>query len=85
MKELDGIGLSIRAGLHVGEIVVRGDDVTGLAVNIAARVMGEAEPGEVLATRTLMDLTGGSEIVFDRAGIYELKGVPGNFEVFRLT
>ena len=85
VKELDGIGLSIRAGLHVGEIVVRGDDVTGLAVNIAARVMGEAEPGEVLATRTLMDLTGGSEIVFDRAGIYELKGVPGNFEVFRLT
>jgi len=85
VKELDGIGLSVRAGLHIGEIIVRGDDVTGLGINIAARVMAEAEPGEVLATRTLMDLTGGSEIVFDSAGTYKLKGIPGNFEVFRLT
>ena len=85
VEELGGIGLSVRAGLHIGEVVVRGDDITGLAVNIAARVMGEAEPGEVLVTRTLMDLTGGSEIVFDPAGTYELKGVPGTFDVFRLA
>ncbi len=85
VDEFYGIGLSVRAGLHIGEIVVRGDDITGLAVNIAARVMDKAEPGEVLVTRTLMDLTGGSEIIFDPAGTYELKGVPGTFDVFRLA
>ena len=85
VDEFYGIGLSVRAGLHIGEIVVRGDDITGLAVNIAGRVMDKAEPGEVLVTRTLMDLTGGSEIIFDPAGTYELKGVPGTFDVFRLA
>ncbi len=83
IAELDGIGLAVRAGLHVGEVVQRGDDVTGLAVNIAARVMERAEAGEVLLTRTLMDLTGGSGIAFDPAGSHELKGIPGTFDLFR--
>jgi class 3 adenylate cyclase len=83
IAELDGIGLAVRAGLHVGEVVQRGDDVTGLAINIAARVMEQAEAGEVLLTRTLMDLTGGSGIAFDPAGSHELKGIPGTFDLFR--
>lgn len=83
VSELDGIGLAIRAGLHVGEVVGRGDDVTGLAVNIAARVMGEAGAGDVFLTRTLMELTGGSGIAFEPVGTYELAGVPGAFELFR--
>ena len=83
IAELDGIGLAVRAGLHVGEVVQRGDDVTGLAVYIAARVMEQAEAGEVLLTRTLMDLTGGSGIAFDPAGTHELKGIPGTFDLFR--
>ena len=83
VTELDDIGLEVRAGLHVGEIVQRGDDITGLAVNIAARVMDHATAGEVLLTRTVMDLTGGSGISFVPAGTHELKGVPGAFELFR--
>jgi class 3 adenylate cyclase len=83
IAELDAIGLAVRAGLHVGEIVQRDDDVTGLAINIAARVMDQAEAGEVLLTRTLMDLTGGSGIGFIPAGTHELKGIPGSFDLFR--
>ena len=83
VEELEKINLPIRAGLHVGEVVSRGDDITGIAVNIAARVMDQASAGEVLMTRTLKDLTGGSQMVFESAGEYELKGFNENFELFR--
>ena len=83
IAEMEGIGLAVRAGLHVGEVVRRGDDVTGLAINIAARVMEQAAAGDLLLTRTLMDLTGGSGIGFAPAGSHELKGVPGVFDLFR--
>lgn len=82
-QELEDIDLGVRAGLHIGEVVTRGEDIAGLAVNIAARVMGEAKPGEVLVTKTLMDLTGGSEISFEPSGTHNLKGVPGTFNLFR--
>ena len=83
VEELEKINLPIRAGLHVGEVVSRGDDITGIAVNIAARVLDQASVGEVLMTRTLKDLTGGSQMVFESAGEYELKGFNENFELFR--
>jgi class 3 adenylate cyclase len=83
VEELEKINLPIRAGLHVGEVVSRGEDITGIAVNIAARVMDQANAGEVLMTRTLKDLTGGSQMVFESAGEYELKGLNENFELFR--
>ncbi len=83
VEELEKINLPIRAGLHVGEVVSRGDDITGIAVNIAARVMDQASVGEVLMTRALKDLTGGSQMVFESAGEYELKGFNENFELFR--
>ena len=83
VEELEKINLPIRAGLHVGEVVSRGEDITGIAVNIAARVMDQANSGEVLMTRTLKDLTGGSQMVFESAGEYELKGLSENFELFR--
>jgi len=79
---LEAIGLPIRAGLHVGEVVSRGGDVTGIAVNIAARVMEKASAGEVLTTRTLKDLTGGSEIAFASRGEHALKGLNSQFELF---
>jgi class 3 adenylate cyclase/pimeloyl-ACP methyl ester carboxylesterase len=80
---LDKINLPIRAGLHVGEVVTRGEDITGIAVNIAARVMDQASSGEVLMTRTLKDLTGGSQMVFESLGEFELKGLNEHFELFR--
>lgn len=82
VQALEVIGLPIRAGLHVGEVVSRGEDVTGIAVNIAARVMEKAASGQVLVTRTLKDLTGGSEMTFASIGEHELKGLQENFELY---
>jgi class 3 adenylate cyclase len=76
------LGLQIRAGIHTGEVEVRGDDIGGLAVHIAARVVALAGPGEVLASRTVKDLVAGSGITFGSRGEHELKGVPGNWELF---
>jgi class 3 adenylate cyclase len=75
-------GLSVRAGLHTGEIERRGAEVAGIAVHIASRVSALAGPGEILASRTVVDLTGGSGITYDLRGEYELKGVPGTWSIF---
>ena len=73
--------LEIRTGVHVGEVDRRGEDVSGLAVNVAARVMSRASGGEVLATRTAMSVT--DEVVFEGTGVVELKGIDGEWELFR--
>ncbi len=78
-----GIGIDIRAGVHTGEVEVRRDgDISGIAVNLASRVETAAQPGEVLATRTVTELTLGSDLVFASRGEHELKGIPGSWELF---
>jgi len=74
-------GLLLRAGLHAGEVELRGDDIGGLAVHIASRVSAMAEPGEVLVTGTVRDLVVGSGIVFDDRGRHNLKGLPDEWQV----
>jgi class 3 adenylate cyclase len=76
------LGLEVRIGLHTGEIVRRGDDVGGIAVHTAARIQALAEPGEVLLSRTVVDLVAGSGIDFEDRGEHELKGVPGTWRLF---
>lgn len=76
------IGISVRAGLHTGEIEVRGEKVSGLAVHIGQRVSTLAKGGEVLVSRTLPDLVVGSGIEFEERGDYELKGVPGRWQIY---
>jgi class 3 adenylate cyclase len=76
------LGIQIRGGAHTGEVEVRGDDIGGLAVHIAARVAGLAGAGEVLASRTVKDLVAGSGISFTSRGTHELKGVPGHWELY---
>ena len=75
-------GLSMRAGLHTGEIELRDDDVAGIAVVIASRVADLAGPGEILVSRTVVDLTAGSGIAFDPRGDRQLKGVPGDWQIY---
>lgn len=82
---LDRIGLPIRAGLHTGEVELRGEDVAGIGVHIAARVMGEAGPGEILASRTVRDLVFGSQFRFVDRGLHHLKGVDGSWELLALA
>jgi class 3 adenylate cyclase len=76
------VGLTIRAGLHTGEIEQRGKDVAGIAVHIAQRVQGVARPGEVLVSRTVVDLVGGSGLRFEDRGEHALKGVPDPWRLF---
>lgn len=78
------IGLEIRAGLHVGEIEVVGEDVGGMAVHIGARIAAAAGGGEVLASSTVRDLLAGSGIGFEDRGEHELKGVPGTWRLYAI-
>jgi class 3 adenylate cyclase len=75
-------GLTLRAGLHTGEIQLRSADVTGIAVVIAERINELAAPGEILVSRTVVDLTTGSGLRFEPRGDQELKGVPGSWPIF---
>ncbi len=77
--------LHARAGLHVGEIELQGDDIAGLAVHVAARVMGKAGDDEVLVSRTVRDLTAGSGLQFEDRGTHTLKGIPEDWQLYALA
>ena len=83
-EDLAAIGLPIRAGIHTGEIERRSDDLGGLAVHIAARVMDAAETGGILVSGTVKDLAVGSPIGFQACGDYDLKGVPGSWSLYEV-
>jgi class 3 adenylate cyclase len=76
------LGLEIRTGLHTGECEVRGDDIGGLAVHIAARIGKLAGAGEVLVSSTVKDLVIGSGITMQERSEVELKGVPEPWHLF---
>jgi class 3 adenylate cyclase len=76
------VGLSVRSGLHTGEVTARNGDVAAIAVHIGARVSELAGPGEVLVTRTVRDLVAGSGIEFDDRGEHALKGVRERWELY---
>ena len=74
--------IEIRAAVHTGEVEVRGDDLGGIGVHIASRLLAEAGPAEVLITRTVRDLITGTEVAFEARGSVTLRGVPGEWELF---
>lgn len=78
-------GIRIRAGVHIGECERRGDEWCGLAVHTGARIGAMAGPGEVLTSRTVRDLSAGSDLRFDNLGPHHLKGLPEETEVFRVS
>jgi len=77
-----GLGIEIRTGIHTGEVEARNHDIGGIAVHLAQRVESVAEPGEVLVSRTVVDLIAGSGIEVEDRGERELKGVPGTWRLF---
>jgi class 3 adenylate cyclase len=83
--ELAGVGVRIRAGLHTGEVELRDEDVGGIAVHIAARVMAAAAPGETLTSRTVQDLVVGSDIVLVDRGAHPLKGIAGPWQLYAVA
>lgn len=79
MKEL---GLDIRAGLHTGEVEMRGADTSGVAVHLAARIAALAGPGEILVSRTVRDLVAGSRFAFEERGDHEFRGFTEPWSIY---
>lgn len=80
--EAPSLGIEVRAGVHTGEVELMGDDVGGVCVHVAARICALAGPGEVLASRTVHDLTAGSGLEFKPRGSHRLKGVEDEWDLF---
>ncbi|MEP6874302.1 MAG: adenylate/guanylate cyclase domain-containing protein [Burkholderiales bacterium] len=76
------LGLEIRAGLHTGECELMGDKLGGIAVHTGARVAARANSGEVLVSSTVKDLVAGSGLSFESRGVQDLKGIPGEWQLF---
>ncbi|MGH8952554.1 MAG: dihydrofolate reductase family protein, partial [Acidimicrobiia bacterium] len=79
---IGGLGLEMRAAIHTGEIERRDDDVGGIGVHIASRALGEAGTNQVVVTRTVRDLSTGTDLEFASLGSVALRGVPGQWELF---
>jgi class 3 adenylate cyclase/pimeloyl-ACP methyl ester carboxylesterase len=79
-----GEGITLRAGLHTGEIEVRPGDIAGIAVHTASRIAHLAGPNEILVSRTVVDLTAGADLQFQPHGEHQLKGVPGTWPLFKV-
>jgi class 3 adenylate cyclase len=76
------LGIAVRAGLHTGEVELMTDDIGGIAVHIGARIAALAQPGEVLVSRTVVDLVAGSGLAFADRDEHRLKGIPGSWRLF---
>ena len=76
------LGIEVRTGLHTGEVELGDDDVRGIAVHMASRVMAQAGPGDVYVTRTVRDLVAGSGINFRGLGQYQLAGLAEQMELY---
>ena len=79
------LGVAVRVGLHTGEIEPKGDDIGGIAVNIAARIAAAAGPSEILVSSTVRDLVAGSGLRFEDRGLHELKGLPDQLRLYSAT
>jgi class 3 adenylate cyclase len=82
IDEVRALGIDVRAGIHTGEIELIGEDIAGIGVHIAARVMDAAAAGQLLVSRTVTDLVAGSGLAFAERGTHALKGVPGEWQLF---
>lgn len=84
-RELAALGIEVRMGLHVGEVEVRRSDIAGIAVHLAARVMGEAGAGQILTSAAVPLASMGSTHRFRSAGVFDLKGFDDAFELFEVV
>ena len=79
--DAETLGIQIRAGIHTGECELLDTDIGGIAVHIAARILGHAGAGDILVSRTVRDLVVGSGTGFEDRGSVELRGVPGTWQL----
>jgi class 3 adenylate cyclase len=83
--DAETLGIQIRAGIHTGECELLDTDIGGLAVHIAARILGQAGADEILVSRTVRDLVVGSGTGFEDRGTVELRGVPGTWQLLAVN
>ena len=85
IEKVQEIGIEVRCGVHIGEIEIAADEIGGIGVHIAARVMDYAEPNSTLVTNTVKDASAGTEIKFTKGEAHTLKGVPGEWNLFSVV
>ncbi|MDQ3996682.1 MAG: adenylate/guanylate cyclase domain-containing protein [Gemmatimonadota bacterium] len=85
VRDAPRIGIELRAGVHAGECELMNGDVGGIAVHVGARIASLADSGEVLVSSTVKELVAGSDLAFADRGVHELKGVPAQWQVYRLA
>ena len=78
------LGISLRSGIHAGEVHLKGGEISGIAVHIAARIAATAHPGEACVSRTVRDLVVGSGLVFEDRGTHRLRGVPEEIHLYAM-
>jgi class 3 adenylate cyclase len=83
--DAETLGIEIRAGIHTGECELLDTDIGGIAVHIAARILGQAGAGEILVSGTVRDLVVGSGTGFEDRGSVELRGVPGTWQLLAVN
>jgi class 3 adenylate cyclase len=84
-QEAADLGVRVRAGVHIGEVLERNGSLRGIAVHVAARVMAEAVGGDVLVSETVKDVVAGSGLRFDDRGLHKLKGIEGERRIFAVA
>jgi class 3 adenylate cyclase len=78
------LGLSLRSGIHVGEVHLKHGEISGIAVHVAARIAATAHPGEACVSRTVRDLVAGSGLVFEDRGTHQLRGLPEDIHLYAM-
>jgi class 3 adenylate cyclase len=79
------LGIAVRSGLHTGEVELRRNDISGIAVHIAARIAAMAHPGQPLVSSTVRDLVAGSDLVFQDRGLHVLQGLPEEIRLYAVS
>jgi class 3 adenylate cyclase len=82
---VEPLDISIRAAVQTGEVELSGGDVQGVVVHATSRMMALAGPGEVIVSTTVRDLLDGAGFEFEDAGTHELRGLPGQRQLYRLA
>ena len=78
------LGISLRSGIHVGEVHLKSGEISGIAVHIAARIAAAAQPGEACVSKTVRDLVAGSGLAFEDRGIHQLRGLPEEIHLYAM-
>ena len=85
VMDINRLGLECKTGVHTGECERRGNDLSGMAVHIAARIMSEANPQKIVSSQTVKDLVIGSSLKFEPIGTRDLRGVPGSWPLYSVS